>query len=102
MSKTFKTAPYWVKVNSSPSTLVDDHNHCKDEPCDLPQTPIFYLHPGAPKTRCRWAEATEARVNPTYYCGCSMCTMQTERRAERRTARRRGRSYAKDGWRHEY
>lgn len=100
MSKTYKTRPYWVKVNDS-HRLVDEHDH-RDGECDLPIIPVFWRAVDAPQTSCRWEESTDQRMNRANWCGCAMCTMQVERRADRRRSRREGRSYARGNWKNEY
>lgn len=99
MSKTRKTRPYWVKLLDKPTYLEPFHRHEGDEPCDLPEVPVYRPEE---RTRCEWAPSLKSYFDPENWCGCAMCTAQQERKQKARKERRKGRKYTRSEWLKEY
>lgn len=98
MSRTYKTAPYWVQLNNPERTKIEVHeyhDHSRGE-CDLPETPMDQHHSDK-RTRCSWDWESNGR-NP--FCGCDLCTGQSwrklEAKAKRRKSNERRRNFATD------
>ena len=92
MSRTYKTRPWWVRMNDSPAHARAAHDH-RFGACDL--APLASVHLPGPAGRCQWER--NWRLVP---CGCPLCTGQfprrTERRRDRHEARSRLRRYGSD------
>lgn len=101
MSKTDKTRPEWVKALDRKGFLEEYHDH-RDGTCDLPEVPqVWRRGTGMPRTACHWWPSTEFYCDRANTCGCPLCTMQLQRKAERRRDRRSARRYAAGGWEQE-
>lgn len=85
MSKTDKTRPPWVQQHHGESPTRPYHRCHKDpSKCDLPAEPPLEHWSSAPDTTCYWGYGT---YDGTNICGCKMCTMQAERKADNRKQR---------------
>ena len=104
MSKTDKTAPYWVKQTYDPSYLEEVHDHRFHE-CDLPPRPEkprdlqWYGHDDRP---CFWWVSWTFWRSRWGKCHCYMCGPYAYEPDPSRKRRREEREYLRDGWRDEY
>ncbi len=93
MSRTDKTAPFWVRLRHGTLEVVEQHNHAQG-PCDLP--PQIGRRWWKPGRRCNY----EFRYTGTMTCCCRMCHahdyLRTER-PRRRHERRKQRSQLRRG-----
>lgn len=93
MSKTDKTRPWWVKASERAMvTCVPVHRH-EDGLCDLPDDPREAMGPR--RNSCYWTASTLTTYGPGSGCGCAMCTLRWERRADRRRDRHTARLQAR-------
>lgn len=84
MSRTYKTAPFYVNVFKEYNIKLDSSHNCTtgDKECDLPEPNIKAVHQN-PDTSCYWSfELIGKNV-----CGCPLCSQSKERKLERRDAR---------------
>lgn len=103
MSKTDKTAPYWVKMMYEPRFLTEVHDH-RFHDCNLPSRPAtakdIQWHGGKDRP-CFWYVDHSFWRSRWGKCPCWMCHgswWDELKQSERRKAKR----YCRDGWRDEY
>jgi hypothetical protein len=68
MSKTDKTAPFWVKLKRHDLKTVAEHDH-RDGVCNLPDEPGEVLYGPGHEHDCRW----EFAYTGIHICCCAMC-----------------------------
>lgn len=96
MSKTFKTAPLWVRANRRTDLLEEWHDH-RDGYCTLPpgapapQTVLLHQ----PRTGCGWIVARQFWFDGSNCCGCRSCADQRGRKAAARRDRYAGRRFTR-------
>lgn len=97
MSRTDKTRPWDVKCLDDPSWLVEDHDH-RNGVCDLPDRPRGMASPlgGTERGACTWIATREFWAHRANGCGCTWCTDQEGRRAERRRSRHSARAVVRE------
>lgn len=84
MSRTYKTAPFYVNLFKEYNIKPEEWHNCTtgEFECDLPEPNVKSVHQN-PDTRCRWSfELIGKNV-----CGCPLCSQSKERKLERRDAR---------------
>lgn len=85
MSRTFKTDPFWVKLQHPERTGIhprEVHDH-RDGKCNLPTLDRASCIRWAGVHDCRW----EWKYSGVNECGCRMCTNYWQRRWDRRRVR---------------
>jgi hypothetical protein len=105
VSKTDKTAPYWVKQHYDLSYLEAVHRHEFHE-CNLPPRPTVKetreLRWGSWHDDCFWWPSFSYYRSQDARCPCYMCSYDAFDVPRRLRERREGKRYCKDGWRDEY
>lgn len=84
MSRTYKTAPFYVNVFKEYNIKLDTVHDCttSDKECDLPEPNVKAVHQN-PDTSCYWSFDLIGKN----VCGCPLCSQSKERKLERRDAR---------------
>ena len=108
MSKTDKTAPYYVKWFYEHDYLKPEHRH-EFHDCDLPPkpTPKDFSSVGARwygrEGSCFWWPSLSFYRSQDARCPCYMCSYDAYESITRRKRQRiEGRNYCRDGWKNEY
>lgn len=105
MSKTDKTAPYWVKQNYEHWYLEEHHRHEFHE-CNLPPRPTVKearkLHWGSWHDDCFWWPSFAFYRSRDAKCPCYMCSKYAYDVDPNKKRRRNERRYCAGDWKNEY
>ncbi len=108
MSKTDKTAPWFVKWFYEPTYLEEVHRH-EFHDCDLPPKPTphdyqrYISWGGYRDDSCFWYPSLEFYRSKDASCSCDLCGYDAYSSVPLRKRQRiDGRDYCRDGWRDEY
>lgn len=105
MSRTDKTAPYYVKWFYEKEYLQPQHHH-ENGVCDLPPKPLIRECSGTQfwwsGTRCQWWPTFAFYRSRDARCPCYMCSKHAYGRDPNKKRRQAEKKYCKGGWREEY